>query len=87
MITKVKLREQPDALLMTLCTPMTTVEEFLHGTGAVLKLINTNNGIMQMQIVDDEHEMDVRIDDWLVRIGDDVDVYDVDTMWDIFERV
>lgn len=76
------------ALEITVHTPTDSIHELLDGTDTELLIIDKPSGFSKMLLTEldeaDPDDVEVELDDWLVRIGDDVFVYEPETFYNTF---
>lgn len=77
------------ALEMTVYTPTQCVKDLLDGTDTELLFVDKVSGFSKMLLSEigeaDPDEVEVELGDWLVRIGDDVFVYEPETFHETFD--
>lgn len=78
------------ALEITVYTPTACVHEILDGTDTELLIVDKPSGFSKMllseiDVEDDPDQVEVELGDWLVRIGDDVFVYEPETFHNTFD--
>ena len=77
------------ALEMTVHTPTEDIHTLLDGTDTELLIVDKVSGFSKMllselDVEDDPDQTEVELGDWLVRIGDDVFVYEPETFYETF---
>lgn len=77
------------ALEMAVYTPTQCVKDLLDGTDTELLIVDKVSGFAKMllselDVEDDPDQTEVELGDWLVRIGDDVFVYEPETFHETF---
>ena len=81
-ITAVRFRTLPVALLIETETSVAAVESLLRGTNT--RLLKVLGGTVLQDGYSHQDQYEVRAGDYLVRIGDNVDVYDAKAFQDTF---